>query len=225
MAQCLADDIFPVRRVHLLGGVSDAGKTRFILPLLMQWQAGLPILGRASHPVPWVYVVGDRLVEEAHDTLSDMHIPPASVRIIPAFGQHNKSYTQILLAASVLQPQPQFLVIEGFGDLCGESRSEVREFLGSIGSYCQGCTEFPAGLTILGIVESPKQKPYERYANPRQRISGSSAWGYHSSTVILVESEDQECNGPDRTVWLCMKNSQRRKLKASFDSLNRLVVP
>ena len=224
MASCLVDDIFPTRRVHLLGGVSDAGKTRFILPALLDWQQGKPFLGRASHPVPWAYVVGDRPVGEAVDTANSMGL--FGIRMIPAYGAYNKDWWHIVQAAKALTPIPQLLVIEGFGDLPeGESRKLVREFLSHVSAYCEDVNEFPAGLTVLGIMESPKLKPNERYKNPRQRISGVSSWGFHSSTVIIVEAEDEECTSPDRTFWVCMKGAQRRKLKGTFDSQGRLVVP
>ena len=223
----IIDEILPTNRIHLLAGVSDAGKTRWVLPAMADWQAGKPVLGRTSHPCPWAYVAGDRLLQEAHDTLNSMNIPPTSVRIIPAFGRHNKRYLEVLLAAAKLDPPPQFLVWEGFSDMCGEKRAEVKEFLGSLGSYCEGSQEFPNGLTILGIVESPKQKPFEKYPNPRHRVSGASAWSYHSSTILLLEGVDKDdalLTG-DRFLWVCVKNGQRRKLRGSFDSLGRLIVP
>lgn len=224
----LIDEVLPTNRIHLLGGVSDAGKTRWVLPAMLDWEAGKNVLGRASHPCPWAYVIGDRLEVEAHDTMNSMGINPASVRCIPAFGAHNKNWLQILIAAAALRPIPQLLVIEGFSDLPEtDTRVGVRTFLGSVGSFCQGAKEFPQGLTILGIVESPKQKPFERYKNPRHRVSGVSAWGYHSSTILLLEGDkgDDELLLPTRTLWVCMKNGIRRKVQAAFDQKGRLLSP
>jgi hypothetical protein len=223
----LIDGILPKNRVHLLAGVSDAGKTRWVLPAMIEWQQGNPVFDCASNPVPWAYVVGDRLQQEAVDTLASMGYSPNIIRMIPAFGKHNKGWLQILMAAAALDPIPEFLVVEGFGDLCGEKRPEVREFLGTVGAFCEGVREFPNGLTLLGVVESPKQKPYEKYPNPRQRVSGTSAWGYHTSTILLLEGTkgDDELLRPDRTLWVCLKNGKRRKLLASFDAVGRLIVP
>lgn len=226
MATALVDDVLPARRVHLLGGVSDAGKTRFILPALLDWEQSKPFLGRASHPVPWAYVVGDRPLVEAQDTISSMGHNPASIRMIPAYGLHNKNWYEIVRAARALVPIPQLLVIEGFGDLPnGEHKKEIRGFLSDVSAYCESTADFPSGLTILGIMESPKLKPNEKYRNPRQRVSGVSSWGFHTSTVIIIESDDEECTGPDRTFWVCMKGAQRRKLRGSFDTQGRLIVP
>lgn len=223
----LIDGVLPSHRVHLLGGISDAGKTRWVLPAMIDWAQGLPIFGNTSHPAPWAYVAADRTVQEANETIANLGLNPPDIRIIPAFGLHNKSALEILRAALKLEPIPELLVWESFQDMCGEQKSDIKEFLGSMCAYCEANQEFPNGLTILGVVESPKQKPYERYANPRQRISGRSAWSYHTSTNILIEATtgDEEMLTPTRTVWVCAKGKQRRKLAANFDPQGRLLVP
>jgi hypothetical protein len=224
---CLIDDVLPKNRVHLLGGVSDAGKTRWVIPALLQWEQGLPVLGRNSHPVPWVYVAGDRDVIEVHDSLYTMGLPPTCIRIFPAFGAHRKHWKDIIEALSKWEPRPELIVWEGFSDLPdGDQRREVREFLSSITPYCHVTQQFPNGLTILGVVESPKQKPYEKYPNPRHRVSGASAWSYHTSTVMLVEAAkgDEALETINRTFWVCTKNCGRRSLPAYFDAQGRLIV-
>lgn len=223
----LIDEVLPQGRVSLLGGVSDVGKTSFILPLLLEWEQGKPVLSKPSHPVPWAYVSGDRLLQDAHDKLNQLGIPKTAIRMIPASGRDHKGWLSILFAAARLVPRPEFLVVEGFSEMCGESRAEVITHLEETGAMCQGCQEFPTGLTVLGIVESPKQKPYERYPNPRQRISGSSAWGYKASTVLLLESVkgDEELLTDRRVLYVCAKIGKRRKLDAQFDAVGRLIVP
>jgi hypothetical protein len=227
MPNFIVEHVWPTCRVHLVGGVPDAGKTRWVIPALLDVERGLPLLGKQSTPVPWAYVAGDRLLIEAHDTLKDMGISPSHVRIIPAFGQDNKNWAEALLAAEKLSPVPELLVFEGFQDQCGDSKKEVRDFLGSISAACQPSKQFPNGLTIIGICESPKMKPAERYRNPRQRVSGVSAWAYHTGTIIMVEAEagDDELATPYRTMWVCMKGALRRKLRAVFDTQGRLIVP
>ena len=213
-------DVLTPHRIHLLGGVSDAGKTRFILPALIGW-AGAP---------PWVYVAGDRTLEDAQDSMRDMGIPPASVPTIPAFGEHNKAtWLEVKLAIDRMAPQAELIVVEGFQDLChGLGRkNEVREFLSNVSGYLSPSPQHPRGLTILGVVESPKLKPQEKYANPRQRVSGVSAWGYHASTIMLIEAaaKDEELKTRNRMLWVCHKSQPRRKLDGVFDANNRLIFP
>lgn len=213
-------DVLTPRRVHLLGGVSDAGKTRFILPALLSW---------ATAP-PWVYVAGDRTLDDAQDSMRDMGIAPATVPMVPAFGEHNKaSWLEIKLAVDRAYPQAELIVVEGFQDLVpGQGRkTEVREFLSAVSAYLNPSPQHPNGLTILGVVESPKLKPHEQYSNPRQRVSGPSGWGYHASTILLIESaarDDSFLTG-NRIMWVCHKGQQRRKIDGCFDTANRLVFP
>ena len=222
----LIDEVLPTRRIHLLAGVSDAGKTRFILPAMLEWEKGEPVLGRKSYPRPWAYVIGDRTLQDAYDSMRGMGINPDDVRCIPAFGKANKNVGQVLMAAQQMKPVPELLVWEGFQDLPeGDRRQEVRTFLCNMSAYCEGDAGFPNGLTILGIVESPKLKPTERYTNPRQRVSGVSAWGYHSSTILLLESleNDLSFQTPNRILWICTKNGPRRCVSAAFNTQGRLV--
>ena len=218
MISDLVEGLIPARRVHLLGGRSDAGKTRFILPAMLDFAAGKPFLGRVSRPVPWAYVVGDRLQEEAEDTIKTLGIDLKDVPMIPAFGKHNKTYRQIFEAAEKMTPSPKLLVIEGFGDLCGEKKAEIRTFLSTVGAYCQ------EGRTVIGIMESPKMRPKERYDDARQRISGVSAWGYHSSTVFVLEpvERDKDVMEPNRALYACVKNGQRSKFDLMFDERGQL---
>jgi hypothetical protein len=225
---CLIDDVLPKHRIHLLGGLSDIGKTRWIIPAMLQWEQGLPVLGRNSHPAPWVYISGDRDLVEAHDSINGMGFSPTAIRILPATGRHRKPWRDIILALSKWEPRPELLVWEGFHDLPdGERRSEISDFFSNISAYCHPSQEFPKGFTILGIVEAPKQKPYEKYPNPRQRISGASAWGYHASTVMLIEAveHDDELKTDLRSFVICCKNAKRRYLNACFDAQGRLIVP
>lgn len=224
----IIDGILPANRVHLVGGVTDAGKTRWIIPAMLQIEKGQPLLGCQTHaPASWLYVAADRLLDEAENTIRTMGLNPTAIRILPAFGTHNKTWLEIILDAQRLTPQPELLIIEGFQDMCDEDRRSVKEFLGRISGYCPPSRDFANGLTIIGICESPKMKPQERYRNPRQRISGVSAWSYHSSTVVMIEAfeKDDALETPNRTVWICPKNVPRRKLAAVFDTQGQLIIP
>jgi hypothetical protein len=213
-------DILTPHRVHLLAGVSDAGKTRFLIPILMT-TPGLP---------PWVYVVGDRTVEDANDTISDMGFNPATVPMLPAFGAHNKeTWLEIVIALERQFPKAELIVVEGFQDLCdgqGKAR-EIRNFLSDVSAHLPASKAHPNGLTVLGVVESPKMKPHEKYSNPRQRVSGFSGWGYHGSTIMLIEdaAKDEQFLTPNRLMWVCTKGNIRRKIEGCFDGQNRLIFP
>lgn len=202
-------------RVHLLGGVSDAGKTSFILPAMIAWSPR------------WAYICGDRSELDADDKFKQLGIQPSTVPLIPAYGRAFKNWHQLVQEIEHWNPQPEYIVFEGFQRRCRNHNrpGDVFEFLNEIDAYLQPTKQFPAGLTVLGITESPKQKPREKYADPRQRISGCSAWASHASTVFVLEPLDSDpkgqCNG--RQLWICTKNSPRRCETTTFDSQGNLV--
>jgi hypothetical protein len=71
-------------------------------------------------------------------------------------------------------------------------------------------------LTILGVMESPKMKPSERYSNPRQRISGVASWGHFSETVMLVEPIPGSESSPQRVLHICPRNGQALEIPMEF---------
>jgi hypothetical protein len=110
----------------------------------------------------------------------------------------------------------QVLVWEGFGDYPRDPqrKAQVREFLGHVSAVCAACSDFPQGLTILGIMETPKMRPSERYKNPRERISGAASWGYHTSSILMVEAAKvEDPANPSRILYASLKNA------SSFTSL------
>jgi len=214
----LIERILPTPRIHLLGGNSNAGKTRFILPMMRQWEAGKPIMGFPSHPVPWAYVVGDRLLVEAEATMKDMGISPKTVPMIPAFGPDNKNWHQVMREAARLHLG--LLVWEGFSDFNPgrDHRKDVREFLSNVSALCYANEFHEGGLAIIGIMESPKMRPMERYNDPRQRISGVASWGYHSSTVMLIEAADpKDLSNTERKLYVSVKNGTSFETDGRFD--------
>src|SRR5262249_11775622 len=160
----------PKHEVHLLAGVTGAGKTTWLFHTLLEWEKGLPVLGFPSHPVPWAYVAADRSVASAYRTMAAMGIPRNTVNIIPAHGVDRKSWAQIL--NTLAEREVEMAVIEGFGGMVeSPDHKGVADFMHNVCRDCAPSTRFPNGLTIVGVVESPKMKPAERYSLPRQRIS------------------------------------------------------
>lgn len=210
-------DLLLKHRVHLLGGVSDAGKTSFILPAMVAWGPN------------WAYVCGDRSDLDADDKFKQLGINPASVPMVPAYGKNYKNWRQVIENIERWKPQPEYLVFEGFQRRCANHNrpNDVFEFLNEVDAYLQPTRQFPLGLTVLGITESPKQKPREKYADPRQRISGCSAWASHASTVLVLETLDKDPSGSGsgRQLWVCAKNTQRRMETTTFDAKGNLVFP
>lgn len=214
----VVDLILPSHEVHLLGGPSGAGKTRWLLQSLLEWQQGKDFLGFKSHPVPWVYVAADRSVISVCRTLSGMGINPEDILAIPAWDQQ-MGLNEIL--DKIQASKAELVVWESFGSFVDPPGNghKVKELLSRINKFCR-----THKVTVIGVVESPKQKPYERYENPRQRISGAAAWGHFSETIFLVEPEDFEvADNPYRTLHCCPRNAPALKILLAFDPYGRLL--
>ena len=216
--QFIIEPFLPTQEVHLLAGTSDAGKTRWLFSWLLEWQQGNAVVGCKSYPVPWVYVAGDRTERTANRTLLDMGIDPEKVPIIPAFGKDRKTKRQLMEA--IAKSGARFAVIEAFQRYIEPPglSYQVTAFLDEMSCYTEVSKDFPQGLTILGVVESPKLKPQERYQDARQRVSGVSAWGYYSSTVLLIERKDPTAaDDPRRILYVCPKAGRRMEIEGSFN--------
>lgn len=220
----LIDKIMPRNEVHLLGGTSDAGKTRFLFRFLLDWYGGSKTLGYDSTPCPWLYVCADRTTRSAIRTMEDMSIDPASIPMIGAFGAENKNMRQIVQEAT--KRKVELVVVEAFQRFVEgrQGPKDVESYLNHLSTYTDPCPERPNGLTFFGVCESPKLKPQERYQDARQRITGVSAWGYFSSTVFLIEREDPtDATNNNRRLFVCPKVGQRVDLPGRFDQNGHLT--
>lgn len=229
----LVDLIVPSLEVHLLAGTSDAGKTRWLFHSLLEWEQGneiFPGSGLASHPVPWVYVAGDRTERAAIRTLQDMGLNPNNIPLMPAFGSSHKPIYKIIEEAH--HRSAHLVVIEGFQKFIegpGQAR-DVQQFLENMSGYTDPSRlNGTGGLTILGVVESPKLKPNERYSDARQRVSGVSAWGYYSNTIFLIERMPSDLrsgkDNPHRMMYVCPKQGKRLEIEGGFNQNGHLVFP
>ena len=218
MSDFLIDCILPKREISLVGGPSGAGKTRWLMHMLVnEWQRGLPVLGYNSHPCKWTYVASDRSIASVHRTLHDLGIDPAKIDILPAWGKHKKTLNQIYDEAETRKAK--LLVIEGFGGYADEGTpNAVRRHLSAVQTAVEHYD-----LTIIGVVEQPKMKPRDIYENPRQRISGAAAWGHYTETIFLVEPEDvKDPRLPTRRLIVCPRNAAGLTLHGSFDNQGRI---
>jgi hypothetical protein len=209
----LIDTIMPAREIHLLGGPSGAGKTRWLLSLLINtWSKGQPVFGYRSFPVPWAYVASDRSSVSVDRTLTSMDIPSKLVPIIPAWDKE-MSLSAILDGAYDLKAK--LVVIESFGSFIDQRNPNsacVRKFLMALHRAI-----VMENLTIIGIMESPKMKPAEVYQLPRQRISGAAAWAHFTETIMLVEPLDVDSpDSPSRRLTLCPRNAETTLFVGDF---------
>lgn len=214
----LVDVILPNEEVHLLGGPSGAGKTRWLMHTMLEWEQGKDFIGFHSHLFSWVYIAADRSVASVERTLEGMGIQPGKILAIPAWDQ-NMGLCEIF--DKIKASKAKTVVWESFGSFVDEPARgpQIKRFLNRVAQFCRD-----QHITVIGIVESPKQKPYERYENPRQRISGAAGWGHFSETILLVEPDEVGDPGnPYRTLYVCPRNGPGWKIALCFDMQGRLL--
>ncbi len=219
MTNFLVDLILPTREIHLLGGPAGAGKTRWLLDNLLLWEEGIPFLEFPSHPVPWVYVAGDRSSESVIRTLKSMGLDPKRIPMVHAWDE-SMGLSEIM--DKIQASKAKLVIWESFGTMVNDPGrgTQVKDYMQRMSRFARRCD-----LTIIGVMESPKMKPYERYENPRQRISGPVGWGHHSETIFLVEpvSVDDPDN-PFRVLTVCLRNGAGIRKLLCFDPFGRLLV-
>lgn len=215
----LIEDILPSTEIHLLGGPTGSGKTRWLFDTLSDWEQGLPVLGKQSHPVPWVYVAADRTIDGVNRTLDTMEIPRDAFSVIPAWDDH-MTFPNII--DEIEKKHAKLAIIEGFGQFVeppGHSH-QVRTFLCAATTLCK-CSD----ITIIGVVEAPKMKPKDTYANPRQRISGVATWGHHVETIFLMEPANAGSpTDPSRVLTVCPRNNAAIVRKFVFSTEGHLKM-
>jgi hypothetical protein len=199
--------------VHLCGGPSGAGKTRWLLPTLQNiWRLNKPVLGHKSYPVPYCYVPMDRPYSSVEETIISLGLDPLNINIIPAMDLGLKRITQVLDRAE--QTGAKLVVVEMFAYLLEgpETRESVRDFMGATQRMLSN-----SGMTIIGTMESPKMRPKDVYRNPRQRISGPASWGHCAETIILIEPDPRKSETSNfRTIGIYPRNGSAESYKAEF---------
>lgn len=208
----LIETILPANEIHLLAGPTGAGKTRWLMQAIKnQWENGNPVLGFESHPVPWVYIAADRSMRSVHRTLKGIGLDPETINIIPAWGKDKLTLPQIL--DRIVEQKAQLAIIEAFQSFSDSvDKQSVKSFLSAVQNAVDS-----ENLTIIGVCESPKMKPYEKYDNPRQRVSGVASWGHFSDTIFLIEPSDATTpSNPTRKLFVCPRNGASLELNGKF---------
>jgi len=63
----LIEGIIPEKTVNLVAGPADAGKSTWVLKMIVDFLQGKPILNGESHPCPVAYVLTDRSLDDTHE--------------------------------------------------------------------------------------------------------------------------------------------------------------
>lgn len=221
----LADLILSTRRIHLIGGPSQSGKTTFALQQFVgRWQQGLPIFGYVSHPLPKAicFVACDRPLAYIHDILTRTQI--ALPGDLPAFSlidtplyvpDPSKSsstssattirpyelFEQVLAKSLYLVPNLKLLIIDGFFRLCPGKINDDKDMTDFLCHVLRRIQE--EDITIIGTARATKVKNGEHFRHPRECVVGSGAVSTSCDLIgILDRDKPRQDTNSKRTLHL-----------------------
>jgi hypothetical protein len=217
----LVDEILPTAEFHIVGGPSGGGKTTLILQMMADWQAGKPLFGHASHSRPFAYVSLDRGEKSLRRTLERCGVDPNTFPYVcPRRRKKPIAGFEDLIFNFVHPkfPKASVIVVEGIASMMTGTNNKASDysaafkFYGDIAALCN-----EEGLTVIGVMHSPKMKESERYLNPRQRLLNSVAIGGIAETIILSEPNFESPTKLDRIVTLLPRNAPEQEFRMRLD--------
>ena len=223
----LIEKVLPSREVHLLGGSSGAGKTRWLLKTLASWSRSEPVLGFPSHPVPYVYVSLDRSEASVIRTCEDIGVDHKTLPFLPLRDRIDEdtklSPSLILKTVSKEFPAAKLIVIEGIARLVPGGRvidyNTIADFLTRLGVWCQ-----KRDATILGVHHTAKSKQDSWYENPREKLLGSGAWGGYSETILFLDLVSEDVTSKGRKLYILPRTRMANfTVNCFFDEAGRIV--
>lgn len=186
--QFLIDGILPANEVHLIGGASGTGKSRFLLQhVLAPFTQSLPVLGHDTRSTPYAYVSLDRSYPSLLRTLESLDLLGQIQNVVTMDMLTNEEINVPAIVKKTLQlyPQTRFLVIEGFQLIGGDDSKAGYNRIGkALRHATMLCNKHK--ITILGVCHSPKLKENEAFQNEREYILGSTGWASYSDTIIYL---------------------------------------
>jgi hypothetical protein len=188
----LVDEILPAGEPHLIGGASGSGKTTWIFKnFLADWQAGKPVFGHESHPVPYVYISLDRKRSSVTRTLERLGLVGEIVRIVclDEMPETCLTLTDVVTYALAKFPDSQLILIEGFALLSGERTNGYT----AVGKLMRRASRLCAEkkVTIVGVCHAPKMKADEQFQHSRELLLGSVSWAAYSDTIIILNLDEE----------------------------------
>lgn len=225
----IVEDILPDGELHIIGGPSGGSKTTFLFQFITDWRSGKPIFGHTSHSRPFIYISLDRGEKSVRRTLQRCGIDPDTFPHLSLIRTENPVESFKHLQKEIMKVSPEVITnngvifVEGLTTLAPSTAkaSDYASMARWIAYLSALCNE--TGITIFGIMHSPKTKQSERYMNPRQRVLGSVAIGGFTETMILVEPDENYPTGNRRTVTLLPRNAPEEVFFMVLDSKGMLV--
>lgn len=201
----------PVREVHILAAASGVGKTTLMVQIIDDLIDGKPVFDAPTHAISPVYLCNDRSRDDILRTFERVgpkhEYPVYSLLTDPQFASCTNAESAIR-TAKTMHPDANFIVYDPIS-FNVENINSSREVSGLLRKLTKLAQEL--NITILIIHHTAKVKTDASYSSPRQKISGSAAWGgYSNLNLILEEAEESDATNPLRTLHICPRNGANR---------------
>lgn len=229
--QFCVDKYFPRNRVHAVGGCSSAGKSRWVIPVLADLHAGLPVLSQQSHALPVFYVACDRVKQDAEGLIARLGYTPDTLGLVAPvrstmgdirlkrrkYGSDTPS--KLIQLANTYVPRSVdggLLFIEAMELLTQASDPEaVLEFFDDANFLCHD-----RGLTITGSMHTPKNRPKfqgdQGYQNTREKIAHTYVWGACLTTIVMIDLVTTT-DSPERTLLISNHTDPEERWDYTFE--------
>jgi hypothetical protein len=197
--------------VHLVGGVSGAGKSRFMLPRLKAQFHCEPVLGHRTFGHPYLVLLADRDEGALERSLNGMDPEIAEHCVLLADGSGVRGVqAAIEMRYEETGVLPVVVFIEGIDFVLGNvnDADTVGPLMGSLMKVARHYR-----IAMIGSLGSAKLKTKEQWAAKRSALIGSQAWARRAETVMVIEGEDDS----QRNLTVQSRNGKAEKYSLAFD--------
>jgi hypothetical protein len=202
---------WPKKRFNLICGASAAGKTRWIMPRLVDLhRSGVYVL----------YTCCDRSIADAQETLTSMGYP-ADALPMESFQNEDESLNfdfnglrLLIQGHKFMRRKPiDILFVESIGVLAKDMNSakHVVEFSRQINTLMAA-----ENLSVWGSSWCTKVREDSKFVRTRDNVMGSAAWPGICGTIIYIDSPNGDTQ-PERSVTIMPRNSPMRVEECRFN--------
>lgn len=185
---------FPLGEVSLIGGTSGAGKSTALYGVAETQLQGVPGFSRPTYRRPYMIVLRDRGDRDVRLTFRRLDLDPSKVDYYSLKGEdRSKPVGEVIgriLDERPADRRPQLVILEGL-DLGVDGTAVKMEDVVPVMDALQ-TTARHFHVAIVGTVGSPKLKVGEDFANERERLFGSGAWGRMAATVWILTAAGKD---------------------------------
>lgn len=202
--------------IHLIGGASGAGKSKFMLPFLQTQSKGEMAFRHRTFRLPYLVLLADRdegalarFLKDEDPGTKDNCAPledGAGARGVLTAIEKRREKTGVM---------PAIVFIEGIDFIAGKNNDSdaVSSLMGALTKIARRYH-----IAMIGSLGSAKMKKKDEWSAKRSALIGASTWGRRAETIMVMEGDD----GP-RTLTVLSRNGKPEKLGFVFNDSSQLV--